>query len=150
MRILISGGGVNYVSIIYPIWACVEIALITIECILGLIPKQWIVPYVIACIGASIGCFFWTALPHGMLYCNYILTFIGLILWFIHICLDKAYPASIWTLAMFLCKFFADSFAVITYFNILNWVVNVFCIGLPTIDALFLLLWYNRRYRTEI
>ena len=85
-----------------------------------------------------------------MLYCNYILTFIGLILWFIHICLDKAYPASIWTLAMFLCKFFADSFAVITYFNILNWVVNVFCIGLPTIDALFLLLWYNRRYRTEI
>ena len=137
-----NGANFNYVVFGYCCWVFVLILIIALHIKHKDIPKRFLLPYFLTLISFVLGIFVWAAYTYaGVTYCTTILTAVGMIIWIIYLYKQKQ-PLHWSYLFPFTTKLIADFFVLYAYFGYLNWFIDLLCVILPTIDSLFILLFF--------
>ena len=139
-----AGFRIDYVSVAYSYWAIIEILIIFVILKISNISLKNKVLYLIAiCVMTCI--MYYLAISKGqMLFFSYFNTFVGEVVWLIHVC-KKNYPNKPITLTFFITKFLGDVLAIPVYFGKGSWIISLISILLPALESLFILIYIERK-----
>ena len=135
--------GWNHIGISYVCWTIVEILIIVAQIRYGFISKKYVGMYIsLMAITTAIMCYFVAYKKFGFFF-NYFNTFVGEIVWLLHI-RKKDYPKKPIVLLIFITKFVADTIAISVYFGRGAWIISLISIALPILDFLFIHTYFSR------
>lgn len=145
-----NGDDFNYVTISYACWSIIEIGIVILHIKYKSIEYTFLPIYLFLSVLSIIGVFLWANnYTHGVTYCNFILTTAGMLVWLTFLFLKK--QTMHWSyLIPFVSKLVADVLVLYVYFDFMNWFINTFCIVLPIVDHLFIVLFIVRRYTSKV
>lgn len=138
----------NHVFTSYLLWTILEIAIIVSQIRQGFVRKQHVILYLALIAGITFMLCYWVAYREQQLFFTLFNTLLGEIIWLIQI-RKKDYPMKPMVLAMFLAKFVADVMSVPVYFGRGSWVESLMGVLIPTVDFLFIHVYFQRIAETE-
>lgn len=137
-QLILDGGiGWNHIWISYLYWALIEAAIIGVQIKRGFIPKHHVGGYLFLLATATmIMCYLVAYKGHGF-FLSYFNTFVGEIIWLVHI-RKKDYPMKPIALLLFSTKFAADAIGISIYFGRGSWMTDLISVLLPVLDFMFI------------
>lgn len=134
----------NYASGAYLYWTLIEIVIIIVILKSGFMKKKHIVPYISFVVIFTILMVYLVTIKSNMFFFSYFNTFVGDVIWFGFI-LKNDYPMKPIALATFITKCVADILGACVYFGNGNFVINMMAVLLPSLDLVFILVYFVRK-----